>query len=152
MVHFHELLLCFRINLSFHYIGEKYTHTYIHAAHSLSTLYDYSRGITLWKIDGTPSSLMRQPWPFVRSENRRDCWICQEIITDLTSHPVYSSIRERWLLPAYYMPANDNSFSNTIKPYSIVLIHRQLSDFQVFIDLMTNRSIVFEYVLERKRE
>lgn len=34
------------------------------------------------------------------------------------------------------MPAN--SFSNTIEPYSTVLIHRQLSDFQLFIDLMTN--------------
>lgn len=78
---------------------------------------------------------------FVRSENRHDCWICQEIITDLTSHPVYSSIRERWLLPAYYIPANDNSFSNTVKPYSTVLIHRQSNDFQVFIDLMTNRRI-----------
>ena len=38
------------------------------------------------------------------------------------------------------MPAN--SFSYTIEPYSTVLIHRQLSDFQVFIDLMTNRWIL----------
>ena len=48
------------------------------------------------------------------------------------------------------MPAN--SFSNTIEPYSTVLIHRQLSDFQLFIDLMTNRWILHRIRIRSSNE